>query len=114
MTTQLIHAFVWNWIRMTPAVLSSALNADNRPIHARQVISDVLHALVIPAELYMLLRIGPLLAPSASGAGCPPGTVRRRPARAEVQMAPREEPHEVSRSLERRAVATGLDARTTD
>lgn len=61
-TTLLIHAFVWNWLWITPVVISMALNLKIALSMHDKSASDFLYALVIPAELYMLLRSGHFLA----------------------------------------------------
>jgi biofilm PGA synthesis N-glycosyltransferase PgaC len=60
--TILMHAFVWNWLWITPVAVSLALNMKIAlSMHDRSA-SDFLYAMLVPAECYMLLRIGHFLA----------------------------------------------------
>ena len=60
--TLLMHAFVWNWIWITPVAISLALNMKIAlSMHDRSAV-DFFYATIVPAEIYMLLRMGHFLA----------------------------------------------------
>lgn len=55
-------AFVWNWIWITPVVISVLLNLRIAMSMHDRTFSDYAYALVLPAEGYMMLRVGHFLA----------------------------------------------------
>lgn len=56
-----MDAFVWNWVWITPVAVSVMLNLRiTASMHDRSAV-DFAYALLIPAETYLLLRIGHFL-----------------------------------------------------
>jgi biofilm PGA synthesis N-glycosyltransferase PgaC len=60
--TLALDAFVWNWIWITPVVISVILNMRIALSMHDRTFSDFAYALLIPAECYLMLRVGHFMA----------------------------------------------------